>query len=251
MGWKPRAHTHSVLAVFSPWVVSLSTCIQTHTTTLLLWLLLPEIIGLRSQHRSGRTLFDAVILHMVLNTRTDKGSIQWEAVMEIECSCRIKVFRHYSSRPSPSFPCVGAERSLFNNDVTTVVIYWMRTGRGLLHLCVHVSLRVSQGSSFKVSTAGTPNNISVGVGREVRSWSPQKTHTHTHTPNLNAVGSFCWGGNPALFSLCCDSTDVIKGRNEAKGQSGSSHQTSQGNDVFGFRLTRLLCQTPPHLQSTL
>lgn len=30
----------------------------------------------------------------------------------------------------------SSPRSLFNNDVTARLIYWMRTGRGLLHLCV-------------------------------------------------------------------------------------------------------------------
>lgn len=45
-----------------------SSCMQPHTTTLLLWLLLPRIIGLRSQDWPGTTLFDTFILHMVLNT---------------------------------------------------------------------------------------------------------------------------------------------------------------------------------------
>lgn len=58
----PEKHTNTLS--FPTFLIYLSTRIQ----TLLIWLLLLGIIGLKSHCWSGKTLFDTFVLHMVLTT---------------------------------------------------------------------------------------------------------------------------------------------------------------------------------------
>lgn len=77
-------------------------------------------------------LFEAFILHMVLSAHTNRQLWRF--------SWRIGGIGHPSGCSEETF-------SLFSNDVTSVLIYWTRTGRGL-HLCVCVSVLKSPRGFF-------------------------------------------------------------------------------------------------------
>lgn len=67
----------------------------------------------------------------------------------------------------PSRMCLSRKEplSLFNSDARALLIYWILSG-GVWCIC---QAQVSLGTSFKVSAAGTRNNISSGQGQKVRS----------------------------------------------------------------------------------
>lgn len=127
----------------------------------------------------------------------------------------------------PSRLCLSRKEplSLFNSDARALLIYWILSG-GVWCIC---QAQVSLGTSFKVSAAGTRNNISSGQGQKVRS---RLQHENKHNKYK------CRKQFSLLHHMFCFDSEIEQGEGFDGGHGSELHRDL----CVRFEMNMLLCQ---------